>query len=116
MTTEVQGRIATPVEHTAWWRDERKRGIVAQVVTILIVVGVFWFLIYNMLENQKRLGLSGHTGQLVDADGRLHAEAGGGVAHPQLCQPARQPFVDQPAGLSRPAGVAVIDPQVCEAA
>ncbi|HVY98449.1 MAG TPA: ABC transporter permease subunit [Dongiaceae bacterium] len=57
MTTEVQGRITTPAERPAWWRDERKRGIVAQVVTIAIVVGIFWFLIYNMLENQKRLGV-----------------------------------------------------------
>jgi general L-amino acid transport system permease protein len=57
VTTEVQGRITTPAERPAWWRDERKRGIVAQVVTIAIVVGIFWFLIYNMLENQKRLGV-----------------------------------------------------------
>jgi general L-amino acid transport system permease protein len=57
VTTEVQGRIVTPAERPAWWRDERKRGIVAQVVTIALVVGFFWFLIANMLENQRRLGV-----------------------------------------------------------
>jgi general L-amino acid transport system permease protein len=41
----------------AWWRDERKRGLIAQVITVLIVVGTFWFLISNMLENQRRLGV-----------------------------------------------------------
>jgi general L-amino acid transport system permease protein len=57
VATEVQGRIATPADRPAWWRDERKRGIVAQVLTIAIVVGFFWFLIANMLENQRRLGV-----------------------------------------------------------
>jgi general L-amino acid transport system permease protein len=57
VTTEVQGRIPTPIERPAWWRDERKRGIVAQVVTIAVVVGFFWFLFANMLDNQRRLGV-----------------------------------------------------------
>jgi len=57
VVTEVQGRIVTPTERPAWWRDERKRGIVAQIVTVAVVVGFFWFLIANMLENQRRLGV-----------------------------------------------------------
>jgi general L-amino acid transport system permease protein len=57
VATEVQGRIVTPAERPAWWRDERKRGIVAQIVTIAVVVGFFWFLVANMLENQRRLGV-----------------------------------------------------------
>jgi len=57
VATEVQGRIVTPSERPAWWRDERKRGIVAQVVTIALVVGFFWFLFANMVENQRRLGV-----------------------------------------------------------
>ena len=58
MATEVQQGV-TPQrqETTAWWRDERKRGVVAQIATVLVVVGVFWFLIANMLENQRRLGV-----------------------------------------------------------
>lgn len=47
----------TATQAPVWWRDERKRGIVAQVVTIVIVIGFFWFLISNMLENQRRLGV-----------------------------------------------------------
>jgi len=50
VATEV---IATPTERPAWWRDERKRGLVAQIATVLAVVGLFWFLIGNMLQNQK---------------------------------------------------------------
>ncbi|HVT53432.1 MAG TPA: amino acid ABC transporter permease [Dongiaceae bacterium] len=57
MATEVQGRASTPAESPAWWRDERKRGFVAQILTIAIVVLAFWFLISNMLENQARLGV-----------------------------------------------------------
>jgi len=57
VATEVQGRIVAPSERPAWWRDERKRGIVAQVVTIALVVGFFWFLFANMVENQRRLGV-----------------------------------------------------------
>ncbi|HVO02182.1 MAG TPA: ABC transporter permease subunit [Candidatus Cybelea sp.] len=57
MATEVQGTISTPTETTAWWRDERKRGFVAQILTALIVVGFFWFIIANMLENQRKLGV-----------------------------------------------------------
>jgi general L-amino acid transport system permease protein len=57
VATEVQGRASTPAESPAWWRDERKRGFVAQILTIAIVVLAFWFLISNMLENQARLGV-----------------------------------------------------------
>jgi general L-amino acid transport system permease protein len=34
-----------------WWRDERKRGIVAQALVVLVTVLLFWFLISNMLSN-----------------------------------------------------------------
>jgi general L-amino acid transport system permease protein len=58
VTTEVQGRPTPPsTPGTAWWRDQRKRGIAAQALTALIVVGAFWFLISNMLENERRLGV-----------------------------------------------------------
>jgi general L-amino acid transport system permease protein len=56
VATEVQ-RANIQSEVPAWWRDERKRGIVAQVVTTAVVVIFFWFLISNMLENQRRLGV-----------------------------------------------------------
>jgi general L-amino acid transport system permease protein len=57
VATEVQGRIPSPAERPAWWRDEKKRGIVAQIVTFAIVLGFFWFIIANMLENERRLGV-----------------------------------------------------------
>ena len=40
-----------------WWRDERKRGWLAQVIVGLAVVGAAYFLAHNMLENQARLGV-----------------------------------------------------------
>jgi len=46
--------------HTAavvWWRDERKRGLLAQIVVALAVVGGVYFLAHNMIENQARLGV-----------------------------------------------------------
>jgi general L-amino acid transport system permease protein len=57
VATEVQG-VATPrTESPAWWRDERKRGLIAQIASVVIVVGLFWFLFANMVENQRRLGV-----------------------------------------------------------
>jgi general L-amino acid transport system permease protein len=44
-------------ETVLWWRDERKRGLLAQLVVGLLVVAFFWFLINNMVENQAKLGV-----------------------------------------------------------
>jgi len=41
----------------AWWRDERKRGLLAQLIVALLVVGAAYFLAHNMIENQARLGV-----------------------------------------------------------
>jgi len=41
----------------AWWRDERKRGLLAQLIVGLAVVGAAYFLAHNMAENQARLGV-----------------------------------------------------------
>lgn len=38
----------------AFWRDERVRGLIAQVVAIVVLVGLFAFLVYNFLEKQKQ--------------------------------------------------------------
>jgi general L-amino acid transport system permease protein len=40
-----------------FWRDERMRGIIAQFAVGLILIGFVWFLGYNMLLNQQRLGV-----------------------------------------------------------
>ena len=36
----------------AFWRDERVRGLIAQAVAIIVLIGLFTFLIYNFLEKQ----------------------------------------------------------------
>ena len=48
------------VEHkpsVAWWRDERKRGLIWQIVVIAILCLGIWFVIQNMIENLRRLGI-----------------------------------------------------------
>ena len=40
-----------------WWRDERKRGLIAQLLVAVVVVGFAYFLAHNMVENQARLGV-----------------------------------------------------------
>ncbi len=40
-----------------WWRDERKRGLLAQVLVAMAAVGFAWFLINNMIVNQAKLGV-----------------------------------------------------------
>ena len=58
MAAETQG--SRPDSTTAvppWWRDERKRGLAAQILVGLILAGAIWFLIRNLLVNQERLGV-----------------------------------------------------------
>ncbi|MBL8707969.1 MAG: ABC transporter permease subunit [Rhodospirillaceae bacterium] len=43
--------------HVAFWRDERKRGLAAQLVVILAILAFGWYLIANLLANQERLGI-----------------------------------------------------------
>ena len=40
-----------------WWRDERKRGLFAQLLVGVAAVGFAWFLINNMIVNQAKLGV-----------------------------------------------------------
>jgi general L-amino acid transport system permease protein len=41
----------------AWWRDERKRGIIWQVVVLAVLALGIWFIISNLLENLRTLGV-----------------------------------------------------------
>lgn len=41
----------------AWWRDERKRGLVWQIVVVAILCLGVWFIIENMIENLRTLGV-----------------------------------------------------------
>lgn len=40
-----------------WWRDERKRGWIAQLLVASAAIGFAWFLFHNMVENQAKLGV-----------------------------------------------------------
>jgi general L-amino acid transport system permease protein len=42
----------------AWWRDERKRGLIWQFVVIAILCLGVWFVIQNMVENLRALGVT----------------------------------------------------------
>ena len=56
MASAKTGALGTdPSSHTAkvaFWRDERVRGLIAQAVAIIVLIGLFAFLIYNFLEKQ----------------------------------------------------------------
>jgi general L-amino acid transport system permease protein len=58
VAAEVQGsRTDSTTTVAPWWRDERKRGLAAQILVGLLLIGFVWFLAANMLENQQRLGV-----------------------------------------------------------
>ncbi len=41
----------------AWWRDERTRGIIWQIVVVAVLCLGVWFIIANMVDNLRRLGI-----------------------------------------------------------
>lgn len=53
----------------AWWRDERKRGLLAQILVAVLAVGFGWFLLHNMVENQAKLGVPLSLSFLTDPAG-----------------------------------------------
>ncbi|GAB2178532.1 amino acid ABC transporter permease [Dongia sp. agr-C8] len=57
MTADVQGSRDQATTVTPWWRDERKRGIASQFVVGVVLIGIVWFLVDNLLTNQERLGV-----------------------------------------------------------
>jgi general L-amino acid transport system permease protein len=58
VAAETQGtRSDSTTAVPPWWRDERKRGLAAQIVVGLILALAVWFLIRNLLVNQERLGV-----------------------------------------------------------
>jgi general L-amino acid transport system permease protein len=42
----------------AWWRDERKRGFIWQVVVVAILCVAVWYVIQNMIDNLRTLGVT----------------------------------------------------------
>lgn len=57
MAVEVQGKLSDQAAVAPWWRDERKRGLAAQILVAIFLALVVWFLASNMLKNQERLGV-----------------------------------------------------------
>lgn len=57
MAAEVQGSRTQSTSTVPFWRDERIRGLIAQFVVGLLLVGLIWYLGYNMVLNQQRLGV-----------------------------------------------------------
>jgi general L-amino acid transport system permease protein len=41
---------------TPWWRDERWRALAAQVITVVVILAVLFFLINNMILNREAQG------------------------------------------------------------
>lgn len=61
MTIEVDPRRASsgpPPEKVNWAQDPKVRGIFWQVVIVLVLVAVGWFLISNLNENREKLGIA----------------------------------------------------------
>jgi general L-amino acid transport system permease protein len=58
VAAETQGsRTESTTATPPWYRDERKRGLAAQIVVGIILALAVWFLIRNLLVNQERLGV-----------------------------------------------------------
>lgn len=66
---EISGGEIRQSSAVAWWRDERKRGLLAQLVVAVAVVGAAYFLAHNMVENQARLGVPLSLSFLTDPAG-----------------------------------------------
>lgn len=66
---EISSGEARRSSSVAWWRDERKRGLIAQFLVAIAVVGSAYFLAHNMLENQARLGVPLSLSFLTDPAG-----------------------------------------------
>jgi general L-amino acid transport system permease protein len=54
---ELSAGRASHQPSIAWWRDERKRGVVWQIIVIAILCLGVWFIVQNMIDNLARLGV-----------------------------------------------------------
>lgn len=50
------GRVET-TSSVAWWRDERKRGLIAQLLVIAVLLLGIYIMSVNMADNLRRLGI-----------------------------------------------------------
>ena len=56
MTDIAEPRRQKSSSATPWWRDERWRGLAAQIVTVVVILAVLLFLINNMIVNREAQG------------------------------------------------------------
>jgi general L-amino acid transport system permease protein len=52
------GRTSQQTASVAWWRDERKRGLIWQIVVVAILCVAVWYVIQNMVDNLRTLGVT----------------------------------------------------------
>jgi general L-amino acid transport system permease protein len=57
VAVEAQGTRTARDSVVPFWRDERIRGLIAQFAVGILLIGFVWFLGYNMVLNQQRLGV-----------------------------------------------------------
>ena len=51
------GRTSSHRASVAWWRDERKRGLIWQIVVVAVLCLGIWFIIDNMMANLRAMGV-----------------------------------------------------------
>jgi general L-amino acid transport system permease protein len=56
MTDIAEARRRSKESATPWWRDERWRGLAAQIIAVLVIGSVLFFLISNMIINREAQG------------------------------------------------------------
>ena len=54
---DVSVKSAQSTGSIAWWRDERKRGLLWQIVVVAVLGLCVWFIVSNLLENLRILGI-----------------------------------------------------------
>jgi general L-amino acid transport system permease protein len=55
---DISAGRTTRQASVAWWRDERKRGLIWQVVVVAILGLGLWYVIQNMMDNLRTLGVT----------------------------------------------------------
>ena len=54
---EISAGHSTQTTSIAWWRDERKRAIIWQLLVVAALAAVLAFIVINMITNLQRLGV-----------------------------------------------------------
>ena len=54
---EISAGHTTQTTSIAWWRDERKRAIIWQLLVVAALAAVLAFIVVNMISNLRRLGI-----------------------------------------------------------